>query len=144
MSLRSLLPAHPGAAAGLGALAAGIPAWLVGATLLSRRYASLPPDGFRRLAYAGDVFLVVLAAAAVGALALFVVAAARARPGVSARQARATAVWAVLLLPPALAVGAVATTLGAAAGATAAIAGVPGALWVAWDLGRAAGPSRPP
>ena len=142
MAERRIIPAHPGAAAFAGALALGVPAWVITALVQPVVHAGRPPDGFNGMADAGELFLAVLAGTLAGSAALFVVAALRARPRTSAQQARAIAVYAIVLTAPMLVAGLILTlAMGPAGGPIAALAAVPLALHVAWVLGRAPAPA---
>jgi len=50
---RRLIPERPSHAAVTGAMALGVPAWVIGSILLSRHYDRLPPDGFKGLRTTG-------------------------------------------------------------------------------------------
>lgn len=61
----------------IGAVAAGVPAWIVAAALLRRHSDTLPPDEFERLAYGVELLAIVVLAAVAGAVAAGAVSIAR-------------------------------------------------------------------
>ncbi len=145
MAARRIIPAHPGAAAFAGALALGVPAWVITLLVQPVVHAGRPADGFDGMADAGEPFLAVLAGTLAGAVPAFLVAALRAHPAPDAQEARTIAFYAIVLTVPALILGLILTlAVGPATGPLAALIAVPLALHVAWILGRepaaAAGP----
>lgn len=52
----------------IGAVALGLPSWILGGVLLTRHYRSLPPDGFKGLGYRVDLCAIVFVGALAGAV----------------------------------------------------------------------------